>query len=143
MLEKNVLDLSVYRMEKAKELADQSEWMLKGNYIDGSINRSYYAIFSAVRSLLALLKLDRSTHSGVIGLFDRYFVKTGIFDKKWSSIAHAAFDARQRSDYEYNPPLTEKQAQKQLAETREFVAEMGFIRSQLIREELALPQVMK
>ena len=61
---------------------------------DGSINRSYYAIFNALRSLLSLAKLDSKKHSGMLSLFDEYFAKTAIFDKRFSEIAHTAFDSR-------------------------------------------------
>jgi len=73
---------------------------LRNHQYDGSVNRSYYAIFNAVRSVLALLRTDSRSHSGVISFFDRYFVKTGIFDKRFSKIVHAAFDTRQDNDYE-------------------------------------------
>ena len=78
------IDLSNHRIEKAKELLEQAELLFNDKRFDGSINRSYYAIFNAIRALLAVVKLDSRKHSGVISYFDRYFVKTGIFDKYFS-----------------------------------------------------------
>jgi hypothetical protein len=49
--------------------------------------------------LLAAEKKETSKHSGVIALFDRDFVKKGLFSKDFSRWLHAAFDMRQRSDY--------------------------------------------
>jgi uncharacterized protein (UPF0332 family) len=92
--------LSEHRLNKAKALLTQAELLLTNDQYDGSINRSYYAIFNAVRALLALIRMDSRGHSGVISLFDRYFVKTGICEKSLSKIVHAAFDVRQDSDYE-------------------------------------------
>ena len=65
MLEKEVIDLSDHRLQKAKNLLDQSEILLQNQMYGGSINRSYYAIFNAIRSLLSLVKLDSSKHSGI------------------------------------------------------------------------------
>ncbi len=79
MLEKQSEDLSNYRLDKAKKLLTQSETLFDTQAYDGSINRSYYAVFNAIRSLLALVKVDRPTHKGVISLFDRYFVKNQNF----------------------------------------------------------------
>lgn len=43
-----------------------------------SIGRSYYAMFSAVRAILALDGVDYSKHAGVISYFQREYVKSGI-----------------------------------------------------------------
>ena len=56
MIEKFAIDLSDYRMNKAKDLLSQSKLLFDNQKFDGSINRSYYAIFNAIRSLLALVK---------------------------------------------------------------------------------------
>jgi uncharacterized protein (UPF0332 family) len=143
MLDKTTIDLSNYRIEKAKDLLSQSELLSANKKYDGSVNRSYYAIFSAIRSLLALLKLDRSTHAGVLSIFDRYFIKTGIIDKEYSKIAHSAFDSRQDSDYEdfYTPSIEDSLMQLEKAKT--FVNEMIMKRDKFINEELDLPIIQK
>ncbi|MBR1702400.1 MAG: HEPN domain-containing protein [Lachnospiraceae bacterium] len=46
-----------------------------------SINRSYYAIFHALRAVTAMDGFDSSKHSGVIAYFNKNYVKEGIFDK--------------------------------------------------------------
>ena len=56
-------------------------------------------MFYSVLALLARGKKETSKHSGVIALFDRDFVKQGIFKKDYSRWLHNAFDLRQRSDY--------------------------------------------
>lgn len=82
--------LSQHRLDKAKDVLRQAELLLNNHEYDGSINRSYYAIFNAIRSLLALVGLDSRRHTGVISYFDQYFVKTGICEKQLSTIAHTA-----------------------------------------------------
>ena len=59
-------DLSSHRLERAKDLLRQSELLLKNKEYDGSINRSYFAIFHAIRALLALVGIDSRRHTGVI-----------------------------------------------------------------------------
>jgi uncharacterized protein (UPF0332 family) len=44
-MEKKQLDLSNYRMEKAKDELDTADLMFKNNKFSQSINRSYYAMF--------------------------------------------------------------------------------------------------
>ncbi len=105
MIDEPAKHLSKYRLDKANTLLTQAELLLNNKQYDGSVNRSYYAIFNTVRALLALVGLDSQSHRGVISFFDRYFVKTGIFEKQYSKIVHQAFDSRQDSDYEdfYHP----------------------------------------
>ncbi|MCL0069357.1 HEPN domain-containing protein [Dehalococcoidia bacterium] len=116
-------NLSRHRIEKAKDVLEQAELLFQEHRYDGSINRSYYAIFNTIRAILALVSLDSQTHKGVISLFDRYFVKPGTFDKAFSKIAHTAFDVRQVSDYEDFQLPTEEQACTQLDDAKRFVQE--------------------
>ena len=141
MLDEVVIDLSKYRIDKANDLLSQSEILFKNQKYDGSINRSYYAIFNAIRSLLALVKLDSSSHAGVLSFFDRYFVKTGIFQKEFSKIAHAAFDSRQDYDYEDFYVPTKEQAQKQLEDAQLFIEEAENKRVSIIQGESDLPKI--
>ncbi len=45
-------------MEQAKESLKASEIMLKNGMIKDSINRSYYAVFYAMKAVLALEEVD-------------------------------------------------------------------------------------
>lgn len=92
-------DLMKYRMEMAKERLRSSKVLLDaGNYKD-SIGRSYYAMFTAVRALLAMDGRDFSKHAGVISFFQKEYVKSGKFDKKYSKYISQAFQIRNNSDY--------------------------------------------
>lgn len=42
----------------------------------GAANRSYYAIFHTMRSVLALDQIDFSKHSGVSAYFRKEYIKT-------------------------------------------------------------------
>jgi len=52
-MDSRISDLSRYRMEKSREDLLSAKLLLDNNCITQSINRSYYIIFHAVRSLLA------------------------------------------------------------------------------------------
>ncbi|NOX89824.1 MAG: HEPN domain-containing protein [Calditrichaeota bacterium] len=106
---------------------------------DGSINRSYYAIFFAIRCLLSLLELDRPKHSGVISLFDKCFIKTGLLDKKYSKIAHIAFDARQDYDYEDFSAPSEEEARKLLENAQIFVDAVENLHNKILKNQIKLP----
>ncbi|MCD8158718.1 MAG: HEPN domain-containing protein [Clostridiales bacterium] len=76
--------LSDYRLESADERLHSSKVLLEDGSYKDSIGRSYYAIFTAVRALIALDGKDFSKHSSVISCFQREYVKTGEIDPKYS-----------------------------------------------------------
>jgi uncharacterized protein (UPF0332 family) len=139
MIDEQAQSLSEYRLNKAKDLLIQSELLLTYQRYDGSINRSYYAIFNAVRARLALVGIDNRSHQGVISYFDRYFVKPGVFERQFSKIIHTAFDSRQDNDYEdfYNP--SESDARDQFSNAILFIKEIGCKLEEFKKEKLPLP----
>lgn len=92
-------DLMKYRLEMARERLRSSKVLLDAGSYKDSIGRSYYAMFTAVRSLLAIDGQDFSKHAGVISYFQKEYVKNGKFDKKYSKYISQAFQIRNNSDY--------------------------------------------
>ena len=65
----------------------------------GTINRSYYAIFHAIRAVNVLDGFDASKHSSVIAHFNQYHVHTGDFEKGIYKIIDSAYRIREKCDY--------------------------------------------
>ena len=94
------IDLSIYRLEKAKETCQTAfENTTNLKYSDAN-NRAYYSIFHSIRAVLALDGVDFNKHSAVISYFREKYIKTGLFDKKYSDIIGKANIVRSKSDYE-------------------------------------------
>ena len=85
-----------------------------------------------------MLDLDSSKHSGVLSYFDRYLVKTAIFDKKFSQIAHTAFDSRQDYDYEDFSEPNSNEALNQINEAEVFIREVETKVIQIINTEISI-----
>lgn len=83
-----------------------------GQYKD-SIGRSYYAIFTAIRAVLASRQVDFSKHAGVIAYFQKEYIKTEIFDKKYSKYLQQAFQIRNSCDYDDFYIVSKQDAQEQ------------------------------
>lgn len=94
------MDLSRWRLEKARNTFKEGEQLLEAGSYNGAVNRFYYAAFHAVRALLALKQLDSPKHSGVMSLFNREFVKTGVISKKASRTLSKVFLLRSEADYD-------------------------------------------
>jgi len=53
MIRQSQIDLAKYRFQEAMEKLESARILLKENHLKDSLSRSYYAMFSAVRALLA------------------------------------------------------------------------------------------
>lgn len=93
-------DLVSYRLTSAKDKLTSAKILLEAGQYKDSIGRSYYAIFSAIRAVLAIENVDFSKHSGVIAYFQKEFIKTEIFDKKYAKYLQQAFQIRNSCDYD-------------------------------------------
>ena len=113
-------DLTKYRLDIAKERLDVAKSMIDTEHYSSSINRSYYSIFSSVRALLAEREIDFKKHSAVISYFRREYIKTEIFDKKFSSYIGNAFDLRNDCDYEDFIIISREEAEIQYSHAMEF-----------------------
>lgn len=93
------IELMQHRLTMARERLHSSKVLLDdGSYRD-SIGRSYYAMFTAVRALLATDGQDFSKHAGVISYFQKEYIKSAKFDRKFSKYISQAFQIRNNTDY--------------------------------------------
>lgn len=96
----NKMDLALYRMNRAEETLEAAKRELLAEDYRTANNRAYYAVFHAIRALLALDGADYKKHSGVLAHFNQYYIKTGIFPVDFSEIVGNAFEIRNDSDYD-------------------------------------------
>lgn len=91
--------LMKYRMDMARDKLRSAKILLDSESYKDSISRSYYAMFTAVRAILAVDEVDFKKHAGVISYFQREYIKTGKFDKRYSKYLSNAFRIRNDTDY--------------------------------------------
>jgi len=115
-------DLSKYRLEKAKEDFATAVANLADGYYSGSINRSYYSIFHAMRAVLSLDGFDSKKHSGIIAFFRQNYIKTEIFEREFSEIIGKAFEIRNKNDYDDFIVVSADEAKQQIADAELFIA---------------------
>ena len=92
--------LSRVRFEKAEECLSAARDLIATENYRGAANRSYYAIFHAMRAVLAYDGIDMRHHSGVILEFRKRYLKTEILDKELSKTISDLFDTRTDCDYD-------------------------------------------
>jgi uncharacterized protein (UPF0332 family) len=113
--------LSNLRLENARSLLRAAQDLVELGHYKSAANRSYYAVFSAMRAELALLGLDGKKHSSVISMFRVHFIKAGILSKELSDIITDLFEVRTQSDYDDYFLLSEEEVVNQVENARIFI----------------------
>lgn len=120
-MEKQAKDLSKYRYEKAVQCINSARYIMNIEDYNLVSNRAYYAIFHAMRAILALEEKDFEKHSAVISYFRKEYIKTQVFPMEASRIIGNAFDSRNESDYRDWCEITKEDAELQLQDAEKFL----------------------
>lgn len=121
-MEGSIKELANYRLQRAKEMLTASEDNLVVKQYRTSLNRSYYAIFHAMRAVNSLEGYDSSKHSGVIAFFTQTFLKTEKIDRSMAKIIKESSYLREKSDYDDFYIASKDEAEKQLKNAKVFVS---------------------
>lgn len=118
------INLSKTRLEIAKErIAFAQQIMELGDYKTVA-NRSYYAVFAAMRAVLALDGFDSKKHAGIIAEFRRCYLKTDILPKELSYIIESLVEIRQGSDYDDFYLISKEEVEEQYNNAVKFIEEV-------------------
>ena len=123
-MEGSLEDLAQYRIKRAWEMLEAAKENLKIGQYKTALNRSYYAVFHAMRAANILRGSDSSKHSGVIAFFTKEFLKTEYMDRKLSFIIKSSSLLREKSDYDDFFIASRTEAEKQVENAGLFVAEV-------------------
>lgn len=94
------IELSKRRLEVAHERMKTAGILLDAGDYKAVANRLYYAVFSAMRAVLALDGFDSKKHSGIISRFRQSYIKTGTFSTEMSKIIDDLEVIREDNDYD-------------------------------------------
>ena len=123
-MEGSLEDLAQYRIKRAWEMLEAAKENLKIGQYKTALNRSYYAVFHAMRAANIFRGFDSSKHSGVIAFFTKEFLKTEYMDRKLSFIIKSSSLLREKSDYDDFFIASRTEAEKQVENAGLFVAEV-------------------
>ncbi len=114
-------ELVRYRLVSAADRLKSSSILYQNGQWKDSISRSYYAIFTSVRALLATVPIDFAKHAGVIQYFHREYIKTGKIDVRYGKILDTAFQIRNNCDYNDFYIVSSDDAKEQLERAEDFL----------------------
>ena len=113
-MDSSVIDPSKYRLDTANADLKAARLLFDATEYRSSVNRSYYAIFHALRAVLALDGFDSSKHSGIISYFNLNYVKTDVFSREVSKMISSAYRLREKADYQDFYIVTIEEADEQI-----------------------------
>ena len=94
-----MITLSKYRLEQAKENLEEAEALFNISKYKGANNRAYYSIFHAIKAIIALEQIDFKKHSSVIAYFNKEYISKNIFPRELGKKVSDARFYREKSDY--------------------------------------------
>ena len=112
---------ALYRLERAKQDLSDAEFSYKNRRCLNANNRAYYAIFHAIKAVLALEKIDFKRHKDVLAYFNQHYVKTEIFPKIISKKISQANKIREDSDYDDEYIPTDEETAIQIETAKEVI----------------------
>ncbi|TFH13005.1 MAG: HEPN domain-containing protein [Lentisphaerales bacterium] len=78
-------------------------------------------MFHAARAALATRGRSARTHSGILRIFSKEFVKTGLIEAEYARVFSAEQEDREFCDYDASFRITKDTAQSRIQEANEFV----------------------
>lgn len=81
-------------------------------------------MFFMAEAVLLSRDLKASTHKGVISLFGKHFVRTGIFKRELGKSLSDVYDKRLISDYGVGITITKEETRSTLNTAKNFVREI-------------------
>lgn len=111
--------LSIHRLEQAKENIEEAELLYNEKKYKGANNRAYYSIFHSIKAVLALEPIDFKRHKDVIAYFNKKYVHMEIFPKKIGHKIARASTIREDSDYDDEFVVKQEETEEQIETAKE------------------------
>ena len=87
-------------IKRAERSLKSAVYLLEKGMYEDAASRAYYSMFHAAKAVLASVEEHPKTHEGVVRMFGKNFVKTGIFPAEMGKILVLAKGLREKADYE-------------------------------------------
>jgi uncharacterized protein (UPF0332 family) len=112
-------------IKKAKRSIKAAKGLIENEDYDFASSRLYYAVFYAMEAVLLTREISSSKHTGVIGQFNRFYIKEGIFPKSFSKIISRLFRERQEGDYGFYVDISEEEILKDVKSAELFLKKIN------------------
>lgn len=118
------IELCRYCMSQEKDSLEVAEWTFAQNLYKDSINRSYYAAFYAIKTVLAVEEIDFKRHKDVMGYFNKTYVATEKISKELGRKIGKLQQIREKSDYDDFYLASKEIAKRQVDTAKQVIEEV-------------------
>lgn len=126
--------LAKHRLERAETTLKEAFDEYAGRNFRLTVNRAYYSVFYIMRAFLVTVNKDSSKHSGVISLFNQYFIKTGIVSEVNFKSIQSLMDLRHEGDYQDFAVITEEDAKGSLKMAKMIIERLKGVLIELFKD---------
>jgi len=111
-------------IQKAENALQVAKELLSNRHYSDVVSKAYYVMFYGASALLINNDIKRSSHSGVISAFGRFFAKTGKIDPRYHRMITKAQIDRETADYDIYKVISKEVAEKRVEEAEAFLNEI-------------------
>lgn len=108
-------------VDKGRRSLETARRLLRDRDFDFATSRAYYAMFYLAEALLLSHGFEADSHSGVLVLLHREFVRTGLLDPAHARALEVGREERNFGDYDYEEQFTEARAKKAVERAEAFI----------------------
>lgn len=109
-------------IDKSIQAVEDVDFLIKSKKLHLAANRIYYGIYYILSALALRRKFSTRNHGQLIGWFNKNFIKTGIVDKRYSSIVRHSFELRSEADYDVLTVFTREEIASAHADMRALIS---------------------
>ena len=98
-----------------------AEILMRSDYREDSVSRSYYALLHAAKSALLVHDVETSSHSAARSMFGLHLVRTGEIERKWARDLAEGMDDRLMADYSVHTHFSDGETQQEYERSKGFL----------------------
>jgi len=87
-------------IKRSERSLKSAVFLLEKSMYEDAASRAYCSVFHAAKAVLASVEEHPKTHEGVVRMFGKKFVKTGVFPAEMGKMLVLAKGLREKADYE-------------------------------------------
>ncbi len=124
MVSDKTWDLCLYRLKNAEDTLETAKLCMENKRYRDTINRSYYAVFYAVKAVLALEGKDFKRHKDAVAYFNQTYVATEMFPREIGKGLGRLKRKREVSDYDDFYMISSEEASEQFESAKKIVEQV-------------------
>jgi uncharacterized protein (UPF0332 family) len=113
-----------HRLKQAEETLTEISFLIDSRHLSLAVNRIYYSIFYVISAISIKDNFSTSKHKKLLGWFNKNYISTGLLSKEFGKLIYAAFENREKSDYDFLFEISKEEILKYFELAKSFAEEI-------------------